>query len=58
MTSYEERCAREDEEDRLETLARRLERLDNYITSTRYALTEDDVRYDFEHGNRYAERAS
>lgn len=54
MTSYEERCEREDEEDRLETLARRLERLDNYITSTRFALTEEDVRHDFEHGNRYA----
>jgi hypothetical protein len=38
-----------------ETLTQRIERLRPYIESTRYALTEDDVRHDYETGkHRYA----
>lgn len=38
-----------------ETLAERIHRLRHYIESTRYALTEDDVRWDYETGrNRYS----
>lgn len=38
-----------------ETLADRIARLRPYINSTRFALTEDDVRHDYETGrHKYA----
>jgi hypothetical protein len=40
-----------------ETLAQRIARLRCYIDSTRFALTLDDVIYDYTTGNhRYAEK--
>ena len=50
MTTYETRAASEDEADRRALLYR-------FTSSTRFALTEDDVLYDIRSGrNRYAPR--
>ena len=50
MSSFTDRCEREDEEDRLLRLA-------PYITSKRFALTADDVLYDYRTGrDRYTPR--